>query len=233
LLSLVFHTLLTMIQVFLAEKRRGPCAAQSARALQQWCKRLVSALGLHVQTKGKPPQEGVLIVANHRSYIDIGAIGALVPCSFLAKQELAGWPLLGYGARRFGNVLFVSRKNEESRKRARAAVAAVLKGGVSVVVFPEGTTRASPGILPFKQGIFQTAAAGGFTVLPAAIEYEDPADAWVGDDTFVGHFLRTFSKRRVSVHLSFGEAIRSEDPNFLMETAWNWIAGNVYQKAPS
>lgn len=184
---------------------------------------ILRILGVRLTVRGKAPADGTLIVANHRSYIDIAVIGSQVPCSFLAKEEIARWPLIGYGAREFANVVFVQRDNLMSRGRAVASLRSILKAGVSAAVFPEGTSSSGPGILPFSPGMFRLAAREGFTVVPVAIEYADRSDAWVGDDTFVGHFLRAFSKKDIRVEVSFGPPLRDEDPEALRNVAWHWI----------
>ena len=183
----------------------------------------MGALGVRATARGDPPPPGVLLVANHRSYIDIAVIGARAPCSFLAKEEVSRWPILGFGARRCGNIVFVRRDDLASRRKARGAVARVLEAGVTVVVFPEGTTFRGPGTLPFKRGIFRMASEGGFPVAPVALDYEDPDDAWVGEDTFVRHFLRVFSRKTIRVGLTFGPVLRGNDADRLRESAREWI----------
>jgi 1-acyl-sn-glycerol-3-phosphate acyltransferase len=195
----------------------------SARAVQKWAARLVNRMGVRIRVRGDVPPRGVLLVANHRSYMDIAVIGGILPCSFLAKAEVARWPLVGYGARRFGNIVFVRREDATSRKEARSAVAEVLKGGISITVFPEGTTDTGPGLLPFRKGIFRMAAEGGFPVVPVAVQYDDPRDAWVGDDTFLRHFMQTFSRKKAYVTVAFGPCLEAGDPEALRQSTWDWI----------
>ncbi len=210
----------------------GRAAAQSARVLaggardrrilHRWALDLNRALGLVVTVRGAPPEDGVLLVSNHRSYMDITAIGALAPVTFLAKKEVSRWPVLGYGCRLVG-VVFVDRDSAESRRRSRDEVARRLRNGTSIVIFPEGTSYEGPGLLPFKPGIFQVAAAGGFPVMPVAVHYDDPPDAWVGDDTFIRHFRQTFSKRRVTVTVTFGPLMQDDDAAGLLKSSWQWV----------
>ncbi len=194
--------------------------------IQRWAKDLNRALGLEVAVKGSPPEEGVLLVSNHRSYMDITAIGELAPVTFLAKQEVSRWPVLGYGCR-LVDVVFVDRDNTGSRRRSREEVARRLWQDTSIVVFPEGTSYEGPGLLTFKPGIFQVAAQNRFPIMPVAIEYDDPDDAWVGDDTFMRHFLQTFSKRRIHITVTFGPIMKGEDPVKLMKSSWKWIYSSL------
>lgn len=197
-------------------------AHKNRRILHRWARHLNRSLGLDVTVRGVPPEDGVLLVSNHRSYMDITAIGALAPVTFLAKMEVSRWPVLGYGCR-LVDVVFVDRDSAESRRSSRDDVARRLRNRTSIVVFPEGTSYEGPGLLAFKPGIFQTAAAGGFPVMPVAIEYDDPADAWVGNDTFIRHFMQTFSKRHIGVTVTFGPLMRDDDPVRLQNSSWQWI----------
>jgi lyso-ornithine lipid O-acyltransferase len=207
--------------------------AAAARNLQRWAVRLVDAMGVRIRLRGEPPPPGVLLVANHRSYMDITVIAAGTACSFLAKSEIARWPLLGTGARRFANVVFVRRDSPASRRQARLAVAKVLHHGGSITVFPEGTTTAGPGLLPFRKGIFEVAAEGRFRVVPVAVAYDDPRDAWVGEETFLGHFLKTFSKTETRVTVSFGPCLQSADADSLKRSAWEWIHRRLSHAGPA
>ncbi len=196
------------------------------RILHRWAIELNRSLGLAVTVRGIPPEDGVLLVSNHRSYMDITAIGELAPATFLAKQEVALWPVLGYGCR-LVDVVFVDRDNTDSRRRSREEVARRLWQHTSIVVFPEGTSHEGPGLLSFKPGIFQIAAQNRFPIVPVAVEYEDPRDAWVGDDTFIRHFLQTFSKRKVPVTVTFGPVMKGDDPVRLMKSSWKWIYSSL------
>jgi len=121
----------------------------------------------------------------------------------------------------------VDRKNPESRQKSRTEVASRLAQGVSVVVFPEGTTTAGPGLKPFRTGSFQGAAGGEIPVVPVAVVYVHREDAWIGDDTFVGHFLRVFSRPRTDIFLAFGPQLRSSETATLQQQAWDWCEARV------
>ena len=190
--------------------------------LQEWARHCNREMGLKVTVQGNPPQEGALLVSNHRSYMDITAIGEIIPTTFLAKREVSRWPVLGYGCR-LVNVVFVDRESPESRQKSREEISERIANGISIVVFPEGTSYAGPGLLTFKPGVFRTAAHGRVRVVPVAVEYEDPSDAWVGEDTFIRHFMQTFSKPDIRVTVSFGPVLQSEVPDELIKLSRAWI----------
>ena len=63
----------------------------------------------------------------------------------------------------------------------------------------------------------------GVPVVPVAIAYHDPRDAWIGDDGFVGHFMSRFSRPRVRVSISFGPPLQDDDVEALRLAAQTWV----------
>jgi 1-acyl-sn-glycerol-3-phosphate acyltransferase len=186
----------------------------------RWSRHLLQTAGIEVDQIGQAPTaQGALLVSNHQSYADIPVIMSRVRCTFLAKREVGGWPLIGQ-ATRYSGAIMVARDEAQSRREARAGLReALVKDRISAVVFPEGTTTSGPGMLDFRPGVFWLAAAAQLPVIPIAIRYHDPADAWTGDDTFVGHFLRRFRWPAMHVSISFGSPITHEDGEALREQA--------------
>ena len=78
---------------------RGPLTMEQ-RALwcQQAAKGILAGVGIHYRVHGQPPTRG-LVVANHLSYLDILILSAAMPCFFVAKVEIGGWPFFGKSAR--------------------------------------------------------------------------------------------------------------------------------------
>ena len=92
--------------------------------------------------------------------------------------------------------IFVDRTNQESRRQTREDVKDRLNEGYSVIVFPEGTTYQAPDLGKFFPGMFFIAAEGEIPVIPAAIEYLDPEDAWAGSESLLQHYFRAFGKAK-------------------------------------
>jgi 1-acyl-sn-glycerol-3-phosphate acyltransferase len=216
----------SLLALKVTHARTGGCPHEAARHGHAWARRMLAALGIEVSVRGAPPPGPHLLLGNHRSYIDILAVLGVRPCGFLAKVEIGSWPVFGAAARLHPTV-FVARDDRDSRKRAREGALALLQKGLPFAAFPEGTTSRGPGILPFFPGLFHVAEQYDFPVVPFALEYEDRGDAWVDDDPFVGHFLRTFRKRRVRLHLSFGPTQRRKPAEDLRRSATDWIRGEV------
>jgi len=89
----------------------------------------------------------VLFAANHSSWLDIVALGSVLPASFIAKNEIAGWPVVGTVAR-LGRTEFVSR-GRATLKEEQHRMAERLNGGDNFILFPEGTTSDGNRVLPF------------------------------------------------------------------------------------
>lgn len=194
--------------------------ALRALAAHDWGRVMVRASGMQVTHEGHLPAPGALLVCNHRSYTDIIAVLSRVPCLFLAKAELAGWPVFGAAARRAGTV-FIERDKQTSRRAGRRLMGDIIQTGASVLVFPEGTTTAR-GRAPYRPGAFATACERGLPVVPIALEYGALADAWVGDDTFVRHFADRFSQPAMRAHLIFGAPMTDTDPARLHARITTW-----------
>jgi 1-acyl-sn-glycerol-3-phosphate acyltransferase len=187
---------------------------------------LVRLLGVAAVVEGEPPAGLCVIVANHRSYIDIPLMMSAMPSIFLAKIEIAGWPLFGTAAR-FTSTVFVDRDDPVSRQRAFATLGEALDRGERIVVFPEGTTSTGPSCLPFRTGAFRLAAARELPIVPVAIAYHDRDVAWVDDQSFVAHFLECFRARQVAVSVTIGREIRGRDAAALRERAENWVRARL------
>lgn len=183
-----------------------------ARWLHRWSRRVARVLGMTIEQRGGVPRIG-LIVANHLSYVDIVALSATAPCLFLAKREVAGWPVLGAFARMAGT-LFIDRSRRSDVARAVAELKTALSAGLPVVIFPEGTSTDGREVLPFKSSLFQAACDAGAPVTAAAIDYSiDEASAeetvcYWGDMTLLPHMLRLLAACPMHARLAFGRSSR-------------------------
>lgn len=211
-------TLFSLLRLALAVASSGWSPNLVASRARQWAGILVKGLDIEITQTGDIPDYGALVVSNHRSYLDIVIILSQLNAAFLAKKELKSWPIFGLAAKR-GNTVFVDRSCAESRAMARQSLAERLSQGISVVVFPEGTTSAGPGILPLKNGIFHMAATKDIPVVPVAICYENHRAAWIGNDFFLPHFLKIFKTDGLKAHLNFGPALRIRDGDTLKAAA--------------
>jgi 1-acyl-sn-glycerol-3-phosphate acyltransferase len=207
---------------------RGYTLRRGAVVGSKWAKQLNRTVGLRIEQSGAIYRDGAIFVSNHRSYSDIAVLMSLMECAFLAKAELSKWPILGLAAR-LGNTVFVDRSSAESRRKSRESLRRLLDSGLSVVVFPEGTSTAGPSFEPFRPGTFYLAAEIEKPVVPVAISYRNRDDAWFGDQTFVGHFLARFGKPEMRVRVAFGPPMVGRDGAELRRRAEQWIAAELAQ----
>lgn len=192
--------------------------------IRRWlAQRLVRFLNVKCEVSGTIPNKGILGVTNHRSYLDSISIFQHLDACPVVKAEVGKWPIIGFGLRHSGTV-FVDRKSKESRRKTRQQIADFVRKGISTIVFVEGTTYIGPGAGEFRPGTFMTAVEGGFEVVPIAIEFEKQDVAWVGQDTFIPHFLEVFGKyKEINVKVAFGTARVGKDWEQLRDECHEWI----------
>jgi 1-acyl-sn-glycerol-3-phosphate acyltransferase len=156
LLLVGLHLLYGALQVALLFPLAG--ASRRQRLRRRWSQGLLGVLGIRIEVAAGIASglEGGLLVANHISFVDIFLINALLPSSFVAKGDVARWPLIGWLARRNGTV-FIERGNRKAAQQAREHLLAALGKGQRLAIFPEGTTTAGDRVLPFHGALFQAA----------------------------------------------------------------------------
>ncbi|MCG8508471.1 MAG: 1-acyl-sn-glycerol-3-phosphate acyltransferase [Rhodospirillales bacterium] len=194
-----------------------------ARTWFRGCCRLCS---LKLRVIGTPRRDGpTLFAANHVSYLDIPAFGALMDAVFVAKREVKTWPVFGPLAR-LVRTEFIGRKRREAARQTHS-LSKRLKRGESLIVFPEGTSTNGLKVRPFKSSLFgvaeQLPKEVGFKVQPVSIAYPRYATgkaliggleslyAWYGDMTMLPHVLTVLGLRGAEVELRFHEPVDIED----------------------
>ncbi len=180
-------------------------------------------LGIRVRVHGNPATERpLLLVANHVSWTDIMVLGGVLPLSFIAKSEVAKWPVFGTLAR-LQRTVFVDRTRRSATGATTKEVAERLSSGDAIVLFAEGTTGDGNRILPFRSpllGAAKEAAGGDGTVFvqPVALAYlrrnglplhrrDKPAVAWYGDMDLIPHLAGIVAGGGLDVAVAFGEPI--------------------------
>lgn len=179
---------------------------------RNWARATAALMGVRVEVEGRPPSGPVLLVANHLSYIDVIALAAGFDAAFIAKSEVAGWPLLGILSRQMGTI-FIDRRRRRDILRVNALVERYLREGRSVILFPEGTTTGGEGVLPFKSSLLEPAARLGQSVRFATLGYRthplDPQPSesvcWWREMEFAPHLFRMFALRGIVAEVRFGE----------------------------
>jgi len=189
---------------FFARARRRHARAEW---LHRWSRFACQVLGISVTTRGSVPRSG-LLVCNHLSYLDVIVLSSIRPCVFVAKRDVAAWPLFGWLARAAGTI-FVDRQRRLSSPAVVDLVRDAINGGSMVVLFPEGTSSDGSTVLPFKSALLESAVQLRCPVAAAAIEYAldqgsvaNEVCYWQ-DMTLVPHLINLFCKRKIRSSCSF------------------------------
>ncbi|HDR51021.1 MAG TPA: 1-acyl-sn-glycerol-3-phosphate acyltransferase [Mariniphaga anaerophila] len=214
LILLLAITFLVIIAGYIWLKLFGFSRKLQNWSMRMWGKSILFVCGIKITRNEIPENSNFILMPNHRSYLDIFIVAALTPAVFVAKAELKKWPFLKTGAR-LTNTIFVSRSELQSLISTMNKIKASVNRGIPVALFPEGTSYKGPLTKPFKNGSFKIAADSGIPVIPMAIHFENENDAWVDDDTFVGHFFRQMSKPVTRVTIRYGKPLTNNDYKML------------------
>lgn len=147
--------------------------------------------------------EGALIVSNHQGYIDILVHAALFPIRFAPKAEIRHWPVFGWYLG-ISRPVWIDRRSHQKSQRALEEFRQTLNDGISLLVYPEGTsTDGQHGFLPFKSTSFETVIGTHYRIQPIITCYELGADgwnpAWFGDQTLLPHVWTLLGRREIRV----------------------------------
>jgi 1-acyl-sn-glycerol-3-phosphate acyltransferase len=180
--------------------------------VQAWSLRMLEVLGVRLELRGQPPATGgVLLVANHISWLDILVMHASRYCRFVSKADVKHWPMIGTLATG-GGTIYIERESRRDALRVVHHVAESLKRGDVVAVFPEGTTSDGRTLLPFHANMIQAAVSAGAAVQPVGLRFVDTATGavsltpcYVDDDTLLSSAWRTLAGPPVTAVVTYGE----------------------------
>jgi lyso-ornithine lipid O-acyltransferase len=165
------------------------------------------AAGVDIHITGPRILRDVLYLANHVSWLDILVLSGRTGCAFVARADMAPWPVIGWLAS-LNNSVYVQRNNRLDVGAQRDAIQAALSTHQAIALFPEGTTAAGSELLPFRSSLLAAVvpAPEGISIQPVAIDYGQIADeiAWTDDESVGKNALRLLSRKgRLPVTLHF------------------------------
>jgi lyso-ornithine lipid O-acyltransferase len=204
-------------------------------------------IGVRVRVIGSPVKRSggrrVVYVSNHSSWVDVPVVGGVLDGCFVAKGEVAGWPIIGTIAR-LGRTVFVSRSRSSTGKE-RDAMRSVLQAGDNLILFPEGTSSDGSRVLPFRTSFFAVAEARAGEdpadmplIQPVSVVYDRLGGlptrrasravfAWYGDMDIASHFWGLAQhiglRATVLLHAPLDPA-RFEDRKALSQAVWQIVA---------
>lgn len=197
----------------------GVCLLPVARwipagAVRLWCRWIVRAAGVRLRiTGGAARTGGLLLVANHISWMDIALLAVVRPARMLAKAEIRHWPVAGPLVARAG-VLFIDRDRLRALPGTVARVADALRSGQAVAVFPEGSTWCGRAQGAFRRAVFQAALDARVPVQPVVLRYRSDggtastAPAFIGEESLIASVWRVVSARGLVAEVEVREALQ-------------------------
>jgi 1-acyl-sn-glycerol-3-phosphate acyltransferase len=205
---------------------RAPFAElQKRRALriQRHSDRMLRLLDIRTEIRNLPANlPAGLIVCNHLSYIDVLVMARTFPALFITSMEVKHSTGLGQITRLAG-CLFVERRSRAGLGTETGSIAAVLRAGTSVVLFPEGTSTNGHGVLPFRAALYQAAIDANVPIHSFHLRYDSERIPYYGDLEFVPHLRALSARGPVHATLTYLSEIRP-DP----ETDRKWLASETY-----
>lgn len=177
------------------------------RMIRWWSTMLMRIFGLRSVRVGTPLPDPVLFVANHTSWIDIELLHSQRAACFVAKAEIAGWPLVGWLAAN-GGTIFHRRGSNHSLAAVMQTMVERLREGRSVAVFPEGGTGHNGVLKVFHARIFQAALDAPVPVQPVALRFARAGrrvvDAGFREhESFMGNLLRMLGEAPLDAEVHF------------------------------
>lgn len=165
--------------------------------IRTWSRRILRWLGVRVVQIGEvndsqvhqsgytPGKMGRLVVSNHISFLDIFALNSVVPCNFVAKAEIATWPVFGRITKSV-DTIFIERGKKRSLLNIGERLQGALREGRTLLMFPEGTTSDGTGLLKLHANLMESAVREQADVIPMVLRYLSngeitTAPAYVGD----------------------------------------------------
>lgn len=205
------------------------------RNFRSWARMSSRLMGITIHVGNEPPAGGFLLVSNHLSYVDVITLGAQSDCAFVAKSEVAGWPVIGLICRAM-DTIFIDRRSKRDIPKVTERIEQTLQRGLGVVLFAEGTSTDGQHVLPFKTSLFDFAARNQVPVHYASVSYVVPAGeipaaqsvCWWGDTTFPGHLFRLLQLPAFEANLVYGsEPIVAGDRRVLAEKLWSAVSSQL------
>lgn len=190
-----------------------------------WHKGVCRLFSLTVQTEGTPcTDRQVIFVCNHMSYLDIPVIGSVLKASFVAKGEVANWPVFGFLSK-LQQTAFISR-SKTSLENDKNALETMLRDGRSMIIFPEGTSTDGRSVVPFKSSLFSIALSEDalaqdiwlqpMTLSLIAVDQQSPEDqkirdlyAWHGDMDLAPHLCAFTKTRGATIKITFHPPVQA------------------------
>jgi 1-acyl-sn-glycerol-3-phosphate acyltransferase len=208
------------------------------RSIRKWCQQLLGIFQIRLSIIGAEQLEDThyLMAANHISWIDIHVINAFKPHYFVAKAEVASWPIFGWMAKQLGT-LFIERGKPNSIRNMVQEVAVQLNQK-AICIFPEGTSTDGKQVAPFKSNLFEAAIVADAPVYLMAIQYFDlgagkktTAPAFIGDMGLLDSIWNLICSPPICAQISISEKLPAlKERKALAELSQSLIAAQLRER---
>lgn len=192
------------------------------RRMKEWADEMMVAVQVEVTTNSPDLSLPGIFVGNHMSYLDIPVLMTQAPLVFVAKKDIAHWPVFGNAMKSIGTV-FVERESKSSRGNIASVVAPILlEKKQSMAIFPSGTTTLFEE-KPWRWGAFRIAQELGVPIIPFRIHYRpERVVAYLLEDTFWPHLWKLLKQDKIEVTLEFHPPVYVKDPEKDAEKWRKW-----------
>jgi 1-acyl-sn-glycerol-3-phosphate acyltransferase len=210
--KIVLHILLVIplcLLIVIVSKKQQECI------IRFWCKRLLAIFEIKVVVRGFDDflfnQKKYLIASNHISWLDIIVIQSMKPSIFVAKSDVASWPLFGWVAQMTGTIFIKRDKVSDIKKALKKIKRRLIKH--SVCIFPEGTSTNGRYLLPFKSNLFQSSIDTNKAILPICLRYQENNTysdkvAFIDDMSLIDSIMKIKKENNIQVILDVLQPIR-------------------------
>lgn len=212
---LIIHVVSAVLQlmffIFLDQQQR-------MYLVQCWARRLLTILKIQVIVHGDlqmlHSQTGYLMVANHISWLDIHVINSLKPMIFVAKSDVAQWPIFGWIAQKIGTI-FIRRDKLSDLKRVIQLIQSKIDQHQAICIFPEGTSSDGRQVLEFRSNLFEVVAHTPHPMIPLAIQYQENGKysdraAFIGDMGLIDSIWRVMQSNSLVAYVYLAPPINAD-----------------------
>lgn len=191
------------------------------RIVKSWSTQLLAILNIGIQIEGQQlarGESGCMLVANHISWLDIFVLNAIHPSRFIAKSEVRDWPIIGWISRRSGTI-YLERAMRQDASSVNRRIGALLRQGMCIGLFPEGTTTEGKQVGHFHSALIQPAIDSGVKLCPIALRYTNDVEEtsstipFTGDTTIVRSIWQIVRCRRHKALMVFTPALHTQHTN--------------------
>ena len=210
---------------------RCPRRSSWERFYRAWAAGAVRIAGMKIEVRGEIPAPPFFIVTNHLTFADIFLLVSQLGCIFVAKNEIADWPVFGPLAR-VGKSIFINRKSLRDTVRVNREIQEAMNKGLSLALFAESGVSTDGALRTFKAALLEPCARANFPVHYASIHYESPEGSPPASEVIVWrkgiglfqHFFGIASLPSFKAVLTLGDApIASNDRKILAASLYQAV----------